>query len=244
MVAGLSLEHKRLSDSWVGGELDDKRADVVSLSLDGITTAMAGQTRYRLALTGGDLDIKGPADYIQAQRRDRRHGGALRQGVGPGRVPAAAGQLEFPQRQAVRAGGQPQPRFLREIPARRFQRHPRVSGRRGGGRRGVAGADRLGDSPAPGRACQARPPCAPSSTTARSGSTTGTRGGLADPGIPNHYSLSGAGVGFNWTLPQGWAFSAYVATKLGNNPGRSASGNDADGKDSSARGWVSAEWGF
>jgi hypothetical protein len=70
------------------------------------------------------------------------------------------------------------------------------------------------------------------------------RGGVADPGIPNQYSLSGAGLGFNWSLPRGVSLSAYVATKLGGNPGRSADGNDADGEDSSTRGWIGAQWAF
>lgn len=70
------------------------------------------------------------------------------------------------------------------------------------------------------------------------------RGGLASPGIENHYSLSGAGLGFNWALPRGFALSAYVATAIGDNPGASANGNNADGNSNDTRGWVGAEWAF
>jgi hypothetical protein len=38
--------------------------------------------------------------------------------------------------------------------------------------------------------------------------------------------------------------SAYVATAIGDNPGASASGNNADGKSNDTRGWVGAEWAF
>ncbi len=243
MVAGLSLEHKRLSDSWVGGELDDKRADVVSLSLDGITMAMAGQTRYRLTLTGGDLDIKGPADYItlNAETVDTA-----------GHYAKAWGQVEFLQPLAswnflsVRLSGQ--------VASRNLDSSEKFLLGGFNGIRAYPEGEAAGDEAWLARidwVIPLRLAELPGQAAVRAFVDNGaiwindsTRGGLADPGIPNHYSLSGAGVGFNWTLPQGWAFSAYVATKLGNNPGRSASGNDADGKDSSARGWVSAEWGF
>jgi hemolysin activation/secretion protein len=70
------------------------------------------------------------------------------------------------------------------------------------------------------------------------------RDGLADPGIPNHYSIGGAGLGFDWNISHGLSLNAYVATKIGKNPGRSANGNDADGEDSSTRGWFGMEWAF
>jgi hemolysin activation/secretion protein len=243
MVAGLSLERKRLSDSWVGGELDDKRVDVVSLSLDGIAMAMAGQARYRLALTGGNLDIKGPADYIQLNAETVDTAGYYAK---------AWGEIEFLQPLAswnflsVRLSGQ--------VASRNLDSSEKFLLGGFNGIRAYPEGEAAGDEAWLARIDWVIPlhlAELPGQAAVRAFVDSGaiwvndtTRGGLADPGIPNHYSLSGAGVGFNWTLPQGWAFSAYVATKLGNNPGRSASGNDADGKDSSARGWVSAEWGF
>jgi hemolysin activation/secretion protein len=243
MVAGLSLEYKRLSDSWAGGELDDKRAEVVSLSLDGIAAALAGQTRYRLALTAGDLDIKGPADYIalNAATVDTA-----------GRYAKAWGEVEFMQPLAswnfltVRLSGQVASRNLDS--SEKFllggfngiRAYP--EGEAAGDEAWLARVDwviPLGLAELSGRAAVR--------AFVDNGAiwiNDSTRGGLADPGVSNHYSLSGAGLGFSWTWPQGWAFSAYVASKLGNNPGRSASGNDADGKDSRVRGWISAEWGF
>ena len=56
--------------------------------------------------------------------------------------------------------------------------------------------------------------------------------------------VNSLGLGFNWNVSHGVSLNAYVATKIGSNPGRSASGNDADGKDGSTRGWFGMEWAF
>lgn len=243
VYAGLSLERKHLTDTWVGGNLDDKRINVASLSLDGITMAMAGQLRYRLALIGGDLDIKGPADYIalDAATLDTA-----------GHYAKFWGQVEFLQPLAswnfltVRLSGQAASRNLDS--SEKFllggfngiRAYP--EGEAAGDEAWLARVDwviPLSFAELPGKAAVR--------AFVDSGAiwiNDDTHGGLADPGIPNHYSLSGAGLGFNWALPQGWSLSAYVATKIGNNPGHSASGKDADGKDSNTRGWISAEWAF
>jgi hemolysin activation/secretion protein len=71
-----------------------------------------------------------------------------------------------------------------------------------------------------------------------------THRGLASAGVPNQYTLSGLGFGFNWNLPQGLALNLEAATKLGSNDGASAQGKDADGKDSSSRVWLGLNWAF
>ena len=64
--AGLSFERKRLNDSSALGELSDKDANVVILSLDGVAATASGQNRYQLALAGGDLNISGPPAHVPA----------------------------------------------------------------------------------------------------------------------------------------------------------------------------------
>ena len=243
MFAGLSLERKRLTDTWVGGDLDDKRLNVASLSLDGITIALAGQTRYRLALTGGDLDLKGPADYVKVNAATIDTAG---------RYAKLWGQVEFQQPLArwsfltLRLSGQSASRNLDS--SEKFLL---------GGFNGVRAypeGEAAGDNAWLARLDWVVPVTSaalPGKAAVRAFVDSGalwvvdnTRGGLADPGIPNHYSLSGAGLGLNWVLPKGFSLSAYAAAKIGDNPGRSASGNDADGKDSKVRGWVGADWSF
>ena len=58
--------------------------------------------------------------------------------------------------------------------------------------------------------------------------------------ITNTYSLSGWGVGLNYARPGNVLLRMMLAMKLGDNPGRTASGNDADGRDSQVRGWIQA----
>ena len=56
--------------------------------------------------------------------------------------------------------------------------------------------------------------------------------------LPNTYSLTGVGVGLNWTLPRNFSLNLNIAGKLGGNPGASATGDDADGRSSKVRGWL------
>ena len=56
--------------------------------------------------------------------------------------------------------------------------------------------------------------------------------------LPNSYSLSGAGMGLNWTVPGNFLMNFNVAGKLGTNPGRFAGGNDSDGSASRTRWWI------
>ena len=55
--------------------------------------------------------------------------------------------------------------------------------------------------------------------------------------MPNRYSLSGAGVGLQWSQPRDYAVRANIALPLGNNPVRNIAGNDADGN---MRYWLQA----
>jgi hemolysin activation/secretion protein len=241
--AGLSLERKRLTDTWAGGDLDDKRVNVAVLSFDGISALAAGQVRYRVALTGGDLQIKGPADYIKLNAATIDTAG------GYGKL---WGQVEFLYPVTgwsflnLRLSGQGASRNLDS--SEKFilggfngvRAYP--EGEAAGDNAWLARLDwvlPITSAAVPGRAAVR--------AFVDSGAiwlVDNVRGGLASPGIENHYSLSGAGLGFNWALPRGFALSAYVATAIGDNPGASANGNNADGKSNDTRGWVGAEWAF
>jgi len=71
-----------------------------------------------------------------------------------------------------------------------------------------------------------------------------------NPGLSNTYSLSGAGVGINLSNPGngknvgGYSVKAFLAGKLGSNPGASATGMDSDGTNSSTRFWLEANKWF
>jgi hemolysin activation/secretion protein len=60
-----------------------------------------------------------------------------------------------------------------------------------------------------------------------------------NPAMPNNYSLKGwgGGVRYNWSQ---FRLEALFAQKLGDNPGRSTAGQDADGSDHRSRVWLLA----
>lgn len=59
-------------------------------------------------------------------------------------------------------------------------------------------------------------------------------------GIPNSYTLAGAGIGMNLYKENAYLVSATVATKIGNNPNHGLNDTDADGLKSSTRFWLQA----
>ncbi len=240
---GLSAEHKHLNDRSVVGELDDKDANVVSLSLDGLAATASGQNRYQLALVAGDLNISGPPAYVQANAATVDTAG---------RYTKLRGEYQYlhfldnGHRVLLRLSGQASDRNLDS--SEKF-----LLG-------GVNGVRAYPEGEAPGdQALLARidwviPITAqelPGSLSARVFVDTGTvwlfrdtRGGLASFGVPNNYNLSGVGFGFNWNLPKGLTANLDAATKIGSNPGASAKGNDADGRDNSSRVWLGLGWAF
>lgn len=66
----------------------------------------------------------------------------------------------------------------------------------------------------------------------------------ANPTLPNRYDLTGWGVGVDWRVAQAAFVTASIATPIGSNPGRDASGNDADGRRMKTRAWLSAILNF
>jgi hemolysin activation/secretion protein len=241
--AGFSLERKRLTDTWSGGDLEDRELNVAVLSLDGVASTRAGQVRYQVALMSGDQDLIGPPDFIANNAATTDTAGRYSKLSGQVELLHALGESSF---LSLRLSGQITDRNLDS--AEKYLL---------GGYNGVRAypeGEAAGDEALLARLEWARPlqvSAIPGQATIRAFVDTGSvwlvadqRGGLADPGIPNHYSLSGAGLGCNWNLPRGFSLSAYVATKIGDNPGRSAAGNDADGENSNLRGWVGAQWVF
>jgi len=241
--AGLSFERKRLNDSSALGELSDKDANVVILSLDGVAATASGQNRYQLALAGGDLNISGPPAYVQANAATVDTAG---------RYLKLRGEYQYlhfldnGHRLFLRLSGQASNRNLDS--SEKFLM---------GGVNGVR-AYPEGEAPAD-QALLARldwvipvPIAAlPGSLSTRLFVDTGTvwllkdtRDGLASFGLPNHYNLSGVGVGFNWSLPNGLTANLEAATRIGNNPGASLKGYDADGRDNDSRGWVGVTWAY
>lgn len=61
----------------------------------------------------------------------------------------------------------------------------------------------------------------------------------ANPLLNNRYDLSGVGAGVDWRLAQRASINLTIATPIGSNPGRDASGNDADGRRMKTRAWLS-----
>lgn len=240
---GLALEHKHLNDRSIVGELDDKDANVASLSLDGLAATLNGQNRYQLALAMGDLNISGPPAYVQANAATVDTAG---------RYLKLRGEYQYlhfvdnGHRLLLRLSGQASDRNLDS--SEKF-----ILGGTNGVRAYPEG-EAAGDQALLARADWVIPvpiQALPGSLSARLFVDTGTvwlfkdtRGGLASFGVPNHYNLSGVGFGFNWNLPKGLTANLEAATKIGNNPGASAKGYDADGKDNDSRLWLGLGWAY
>jgi len=59
-----------------------------------------------------------------------------------------------------------------------------------------------------------------------------------NPNQPNHYNLSGTGVGLNFFKTKSHALRLSYAWTLGSNPGQTAAGLDSDGKHKGGRFWL------
>jgi hemolysin activation/secretion protein len=62
--------------------------------------------------------------------------------------------------------------------------------------------------------------------------------------LENEYHLAGLGVGLDWKPLPGIRFTANAAHSVGNNPGRSSEGKDADGRDGDYRAWLELSVSF
>ena len=243
MNAGLSFERKHLNDSSALGELDDKNANVVSLSLDGVAATASGQNRYQVALVAGNLDITGPPAYVQANAATVDTAG---------RYVKLRGDYQYlhfldnGHRLLLRLSGQASDRNLDS--SEKFLM---------GGVNGIR-AYPEGEAPADQALLARFDWLIPVPAEALPGNLTGrlfvdagtawllkdTRGGLASFGIPNHYNLAGVGIGVNWNLSKGLTANLEGATRIGNNPGASLKGYDADGRDNNSRLWLGLGWAY
>jgi len=243
MNAGLAFERKHLNDSSALGELADKDANVFSVSLDGIAATASGQNRYQVALTSGDLNVSGPPAYVQANAATVDTAG---------RYVKLRGEYQYlhfldnGNQLLLRLSGQASNRNLDS--SEKFLM---------GGVNGIR-AYPEGEAPAD-QALLARfdwvmpvPAGAlPGSLSTRLFVDAGTvwllkdtRGGLASFGVRNHYNLAGIGIGVNWNLSNGLTATLEGATKIGNNPGASVKGYDADGRDNDSRAWLGVTWAY
>lgn len=69
-------------------------------------------------------------------------------------------------------------------------------------------------------------------------------GALPANGPGNSYTLKGAGIGATWRGAGGASLQVQVARKIGANPAPGSKGEDADGKSSRVRGWLTASLPF
>jgi len=243
LQVGLGFDRKRLTDTWASGDLADRQIRVAVFSLDGIAAVLHGQVRYRAALASGDLEIVGPPDLVELDAATVATAGQYSKLSGEVEILHPLTDRSFLN---LRLSGQVASRNLDSSEKFLLGGYNGVraypEGEAAGDRAWLARIDWV---------LPLRFAAVPGSAAVRTFVDSGalwlvesTRGGLADPGISNHYSLSGAGLGFDWNLPRGIALSAYVATRIGDNPARAASGGDVGNDDGRTRGWVGAQWVF
>lgn len=243
MNAGFSLERKRLRDTSAAGELDNKHANLMVFSLDGVNSALRGENRYQVGLVAGDLDLSdNQQNAVQDAATLDSAGDYLKlRGEFEHVHPFANGH-----KLDIRLSGQGSNKNLDSSEDFILGGSSGIRAYPEGEASGDEGLLLRLDWLIPLNFQQL-----PGSLSARIFYDTGaiwinqdTRNGSADPGTRNHYGLSGAGFGFTWALPKGVTANLDAATKIGNNPGQSANGNDADGRDSQSRVWLGVNWAF
>lgn len=62
--------------------------------------------------------------------------------------------------------------------------------------------------------------------------------------VPNQYSLSGGGIGFNWRVTDNFMIKGSMAERIGSNPGQSAAGYDSDGTHKTPHFWINISKAF
>lgn len=60
----------------------------------------------------------------------------------------------------------------------------------------------------------------------------------SNPGIPAQYTLSGGGVGLNWSIPGDFIVRGTLAQRIGSNPAHTIDGYDGDGTLKTPHFWV------
>jgi hemolysin activation/secretion protein len=243
MNAGLSLERKHLVDDSAAGQLDDKFANVAAFTLDGIAAGLRGQNRYQVSLVAGDLNLSDNPGYAAQDAATLDSAGHYLKLRG-----------EFEHLHPFANGHQLDIRLSGQTSNRNLDSSEDFILGGNAGIRAYPEGEAAGDEALLLRLDWIIPlnfSQLPGALTARLFFDTGaiwinedTRGGLADPGGPNHYGLSGAGFGFNWALPKGFTANLDAATMIGSNPGRSANGDNADGRDLRSRVWLGVNWAF
>lgn len=237
-----SLDQKRLRDTTIAGETGNRRVNVASLGLQAtrIAATDGANTSYGASLSVGDTDLGRNAAALAADQLSRRtQGGFTKLAWNLGRAQPlssawtlfatargqfAADNLDSSERLTV--GG---PSGVRAYPA------------------SEAAADE-GWLASLSFAYQLHPDAALSlfvdgaRVTINRHTWDGWNAGT--PQQPNRYDLLGAGVGLAWKLAKDTALNASIAAPLGNNPGRDANGNDSDGSQRNARGWITLSTQF
>lgn len=243
MNAGLSLERKRLRDTSAVGELDNKRADVVSFSLDGVNSAMRGQNRYLATLSAGDLNLnQNPASASFDAATLNTSGDYLKL------------RAEFEHLHPFANGTKLDLRLSGQASDRNLDSSEEFILGGSGGIRAYPEGEATGDEALLMRLDWLIPvnfQQLPGSLMARLFFDAGTvwinrdtGNGLGYPGVPNNYGLTGAGFGFTWNLPKGFTANLDAATMIGSNPGRAVNGDNADGRDNRSRAWLGLGWAF
>lgn len=238
-IANFGWEQRRLENRALGVQTDDRAVDVATFGLAGDAIdglGAGGLTQWSLALAAGRVDLSAnAADLTRDQAGPRRQGSFNKVTWAIGRLQQLGPRLEG----MLQLSGQLASKNL--DPGEKFG----LGGP--GGVRGYPALEASGDEAALFTA-EVRYRPADSWRVAvfydhgqvllQRKPWTGWNGG--NPSLPNRYELRGAGLSLAWTPPTRWSVRATLAGPLGSNPGRDASGNDADGRQSNLRGWLVA----
>ena len=239
LIANFGWEQRRLENRALGVQTDDRAVDVATFGLAGDAIdglGAGGLTQWSLALAAGRVDLAAnAADFARDQAGPQRQGSFNKVTWAIGRLQQLGPRLEG----MLQLSGQ--------LASKNLDPGEKLGLGGPGGVRGYPALEASGDEATLFTAeVRLRP-------------ADGWRLGVfydhgqvrlqrkpwpawngGNPALPNRYELRGAGLSLAWTPPGRWSVRATLAAPLGSNPGRDASGNDADGRQSNVRGWLAA----
>lgn len=245
LQASAALDLKRLHNGALGLRTGDKRLELLTLALSGDRSDTAGPGGFgwaELSWSAGTLDLSAHPDSLaQDQAGPRTQGSFVRWNLAASRVQRLGPTLSLHaqlQAQWARGNLDSSEKFLL------------------GGAQGVRaypGGEAAGDSglraSVEARWQAASHPVAGTLQLSTFVDAGRIRQWQSPQGLqlatPNTYSLSGAGLGAQLTMPAGVQLRLEAAAPLARNPGRNpVTGADADGRARSSRLWFSAQVRF
>lgn len=233
-----SLSRRRLANEANGANVSDKTLDIASLTLSGQrrdSAWLGGVTQAQATLSGGRVDLSGnPLDQAADAAFAKTAGSYARLGYSISRLQALSPSVDL----LARLSGQ--------LASKNLDSSEQLTLGGPYGVRGYPVGEAYGDQGALAT-LEARWSISPmwrAALFADAGSIAPRKTPEPGSSARARYTLASAGASIEALLPQGLTAKLSLARAIGSNPGRSASGANADGRSRSYQVWMGLSKSF